>query len=187
MSIFAETVTKAIGDYRYLLRRHLDQVDRMTKLQQLHLKDSATYKNDLALYNAAKAIISDIEENMKMKNQGYYSYSGIDQFAQFLKEYLHDYLIEGGEVVHRARKASRALLQAIQLSALSKERLDEKIAKQFFECNKIVVDFGSKEQHQLHGDMLERQQANNPGFYTRIIAHFESLRHSKIAEGSGVG
>lgn len=184
MSIFAETVTKAISDYRYLLRRHLNQVERMTRLQELHLKDSETYKTDLALYKAAKAIIADIEENMAMENPGYYAYSGIDQFAQYLKEYLDDYLVEGNQVVHRARKASRALLQAIQLSSLAKERLDEKAAKQFFECNKIVANFGSKEQYDLHIGMLERQQASNPGFYTRIIAHFESLRNSKMAERS---
>jgi len=184
MSIFAETVTKAIADYRYLLRRHLGQVERVTKLQQLHLKDAATYKTDLALYNAAQAIITDIEKNMTQSKPGYYSYSGIDQFAQYLKEYLDDYLVEGDEVVHRARKASRALLKAIQLSALPSARLDEKTAKQFFDCNKTVAEFGSGEQYRLHAEMLERQQASHPGFYTRIIAHFESLRHSKIAERS---
>ena len=182
MSIFAETVTKAIADYRYLLRRHLGQVDRMTKLQKLQLKNNEIYKTDLALYKAAMSIVADIEENMLVQNPGYYSYSGIDQFSQFLKEYLNDYLIENDQVVHKARKASRALLQAIQLASLPVERLDEGVAEKLLACNTVILKFGSTEQHNLQLSMLERQQVENPDFYTRIIAHFESVRASEQAE-----
>lgn len=179
MSIFSETVTKAISDYRYLLRRYLGQVERMTKLQQLNLKDQSIYKSDLRLYRTAQAIVRDVEENMAKKELGYYSYSGMAQFAQYLKTYLKDYIVEGDQVIHRARKASRALLKAIQLAATPKERLDSVATKQFFDCNQVVAAFGSDEQFDLHVQMLERQQANNPGFYTRIIAHFDSVRESK--------
>lgn len=179
MTIFSETMTKAIKDYRFLLRRYLGQVDRMTKLQKLKLRDRSIYKNDLALYNIGLAIIVDIEDNMLTSNQSYYSYSGIDQFREYLKEYLSNYYVENDQVVHRARKASRALLVAIQLAGLEREKLDDSITKQLFDCNKTVITFGSHEQWDLQLQTLARQQVSNPGFYTRIIAHLESLMGSQ--------
>lgn len=175
MSIFAETMVKAIADYRFMLRRFLTQSERMSKLRELKLRDSDTYESDLALYRAGEAIIADIELSMGDAKQGYYSYSGIQQYCQYMKEYLDNYYIEKGQVEHRAQKASRALITAIQLAGLPRERLDETIAKKLCECNKVVVNFGSSEQCDLHLQTLARQQAHNPGFYTRIIAHLESL------------
>ena len=175
MTIFSETMSKVIADYRLLLRRHLDQVERMIKLQQLKLRDSDTYESDLLLYRAGVAIIADIEENMSIAAKGNYSYSGIGQFCEYLKEYLGNYYIENGQVVHRGQKASRALLVAIQLCALPRERLNESVTKRLFDCNKVIVEFGSSEQCDLQLQTLSRQQANNPGFYTRVIAHLESL------------
>ncbi|HLB55964.1 MAG TPA: hypothetical protein VJK30_01340 [Coxiellaceae bacterium] len=175
MSIFSETMIKAVADYRLLLRRYLTQSERMAKLRALKLRDLSITDNDLTLYQAGKAIIEDIESNMAVPNQGYYSYSGISQFCQYLTEYLDNYHIENDQVVHRAQKASRALITAIQLTTLPRERLNDSIAKQLLDCNLTVVGFGSPEQCELQLQTLARQQAQNPGFYTRIIAHLESL------------
>ena len=175
MSIFSETMIKAIADYRFLLRRYLSQVERMTKLQKLKLRDSDTYESDLALYEAAKGIVTDIENNMETANQGYYSYSGIQEYCKFLSEYLENYHVENNQVVHRAQKASRALMTAIQLTSLPRERLNDSVTKQLFDCNKTVAGFGSHEQCELQLQTLARQQAENPAFYTDIIAHLELL------------
>lgn len=184
MAIFSLSIRKAIQDYRFLLRRHLPQAARMTKLQKLRLKKKETYESDLSLYRAAENIVADIEENMINDEQGYYSYSGIAQFSQYLKEFLSEYMIENGEVIHQTRNASRAVLEAIQLAATPREQLSEAIAKQIFECSKEVVAYGSDEQLDLYLQALERSQAENPGFFTRIIAHFESLRNSKQIESA---
>ncbi len=159
MSIFSETMTKAIGDYRFLLRRYLDQVERMTKLQKLNLRDAEIYDSELALFETGKAIIADIKENMintpGVRNR-YYSYSGIGQFCEYLEEYLNNYEIEGDQVVHRGQKASRALLKSIQLAAMPREILNEKIANELVECNKTIVECGSKEQWDLQLETLTR-------------------------------
>jgi hypothetical protein len=175
MSIFSETMITAISHYRMLLRRHLTQVERMNKLHALKLKDSDSYASDVALYQIGIAIVKDMQENMQTATQGYYTYSGISEFCNYLKEYLEDYYIENEQVIHRAQKASRALMTAIQLSGLPREQLTDRIAKQFLDCNTTVAGFGSTEQCELQLHTLMRQQANNPGFYTRIIAHLESL------------
>lgn len=175
MSIFAETIRKAINDYRFLLRRNLDQAERMAKLSLLDLRNPELYGDEVALFKAAQAIVTDIEANMLLYPSGYYAYSGIDKFCVFLKEYLAHYEIENDRLMHKAQKASKALLKAIQLSGLPRERLDDQVATQLFECNKTVVSLGSTEQWDLHLQTLERQQRANPGFYTRIIAHLESM------------
>ncbi|MCX7121406.1 MAG: hypothetical protein NTZ67_06490 [Gammaproteobacteria bacterium] len=175
MSIFSETMVKAIADYRFLLRRYLKQAERMTKLQKFKLRDIAIYDNDLALFETGRAIIADIEENIEIPSQGYYSYSGIKEFRHYLKSFLENYHVENGQVVHRAQKASRALLEAIQLTTNPRDQLDEVVARKLCDCNVTVVGFGSIEQCELQMQILERLQANNPGFYTDIIAHLESL------------
>ena len=176
MSIFSETMTKAIGDYRALLRRYLNQVERMTKLQKLRLRKSDIYQSDLKLYEVGLAIVEDIENSMTIPiGQSYYAYSGMQEFCNYLKAYLKNYHIENGQVVHRAQKASRALLKAIQLTAMPREKLDDTIANELLACNQDVVFFGSHEQCELQMQMLTRQQSVNPGFYTRIIAHLESV------------
>lgn len=184
MSIFSETMVQVIGEYRALLRRHLDQVARMVKLQQLGLRDASLYENDIALYNTGLAIVQDIRTNMAMENPGYYSYSGVQLFCDHLKEYLSNYHVENGQIVHRAQKASRAVLSAVQWMGLPRERLDEGVLKKLFECSKTVVTFGSPEQCELLLQTLSRQQAANPGFYTRVIAHLESLIASQASKAA---
>ncbi|HLD84831.1 MAG TPA: hypothetical protein VI844_03545 [Coxiellaceae bacterium] len=181
MSIFSKTMVKAIGDYRVLLRRHLSQVERMVRLQKFQLRNPNTYKTDLALYKAGQAIIADVRQTMVKPETGYYSYSGLIRFCEHLEIYLSEYLVEGEQVVHRTQKASRALLGAIQVTHLPRERLDEQAARQLCAYNEIVVDFGSEEQCALQLQTLERCQADHPGFYTRIVAHMESLLHGRSA------
>lgn len=171
-SIFAETIAKAISDYRQLLRRYLPQSVRVTKLSELKLKDPTLYDSDLTLFKVAHAIIADIEENMKVPDQGYYSYSGILMFCDYLKEYLDNYEIDGDQVVHRAQKASKALLQAIQLAMLPENRLNETIVQKFQQCNETIAQYGSKEQRQLHKNNLERQKSTNETFYASILENF---------------
>ena len=173
MSIFTETVTRAISEYRRMLRRHLEQSDRLRKLDELRLKDQGLYENDVKLYQTAWSVIKDIEENLKPDNSGYYAYSGIGKFCEYLKEYLNNYEIESEQIVHRAQKASRALVKAIQYATLPSDRLDDKIAQEILECNQLIAMYGSEEQKMLHRDNLERQVETHQSFYTSLLRHFQ--------------
>lgn len=177
MPIFAETISKAINNYRYLLRRHLTQAERITKLQSLRLKDPETYSSDMSLYRTAVRIIKDIEENIGIPEQGYYSYSGIGKFCDYLKEYLSNYEVENGHLVHRAQKASRAMLEAIQLISLS-DNFDDPLKKKLIDCNKIVVAFGSNEQQELFKLNIERQITRNPDFLEPVLDDLERRLHA---------
>lgn|SRR3990167_4944134 len=184
MSLFSETMTKVIGDYRFLLRRHLPQAERMIKLQELKLKREDIYSSDIALFEAGTAIADDLEKNMLEKTSGYYAYSGIAEFCKYLKEFLSHYYVEKDQVVHRAQKASRALLQSIQLTALPRERLDETIAKTLANCNTTVAGFGSIEQCELQLQTLSRNQTQNPDFYADLIAQMESLMTNRCSDAA---
>lgn len=173
-SIFAKTIAKAISDYRYLLRRYLTQAKRMAKLSELNLKDSGLYENDVLLYKTAKRITQDIEKNMDIKESGYYSYSGIAHFCEYLKKFLAHYEIEGARVVHRAQRASRALVYVIQLFMKSEADLTEAVAKEFIQCNEVIAVNGSPEQHALYQNNLEKYTLRYPTFYDPLLKDFLS-------------
>ncbi len=179
-TIFIETMSKAISDYRYLLRRYLSQVERVTKLTQLNLRNPELYTNSITLYKTAWAIVEDIQLNLKNHSSGYYTYSGISHFANYLRDYLQHYEIEHGKVVHRAQKASRAIIDAIQLLSLPKEKLNELVAKKFALYSDLIASYGSDEQHELYRGSLDRQYEHNPEFFGQILHYFDQqIRQAK--------
>lgn len=181
-TIFAETIARAISEYRQMLRKYLPQAERVIRLNKLNLKDPSIYENDIALYRAAQSIIEDIENHVDIPEQGYYSYSGIAKFCEYLKEYLAHYEVEENQVIHRAQKASRALIQAIQLVTLPKSRLNEKTAQKLEKCNEIIANFGTEEQHEIHLNNLEKYKVVNEGFYIVIIENFKRRIREKNTE-----
>lgn len=171
-SIFAETISKAISEYRQMLRRYLTQVERVNKLSQLGLKDPTIYDSDVRLFEMADAIVKDIDINMDIPEQGYYSYSGLKMFRDYLKDYLKHYQIEDGHVVHSAQKASRAMITAIQLAALPSEKLTDDIKSQIRSCNEIIATYGSDEQRELYRTNLKERQAVNEEFFGSMLNNF---------------
>lgn len=184
MSIFSETMKKTISIYRQMLRKYLPQAERVNKLQQLNLKNPQLYENDIALYHTGQAIVHDIEKNLDQSSYGYYAYSGVGSFATHLKTFLESYVIEGNHVIHCSQKASRALVQAIQLLASPREKLTEETAEKLAKCNAVIARFGSEEQRELHKSTLQntirRHQEQNTAFYRAVLNNF----HQRIQEVS---
>ncbi len=177
MSVFAETMKKSISIYRQMLRKHLPQAERVTKLHQLNLKNPQLYENDVALFHTGYALVNDIEKNLIGATHGYYSYSGVHNFAHYLKGFLNSYEIEDGSVIHRSQKASRALVEAIQMLTLPREKLGDEIAEKLAECNDIIANFGSGEQRELHKITLQntirKQQEQHTSFYRSILQNYQ--------------
>lgn len=185
MSIFSETMTKAINIYRSMLRKYLPQAERVSKLHELNLKNPQLYENEIALYHTGHAIVSDINKNLDPSATGYYSYSGVGSFGDYLKNFLKNYEIDGNTVIHRSQKASRALIQAIQLLTLPKEQLTPEVAKRLSRCNEVIAKYGSEEQRELHESTLQnairRQQENSISFYRTILSNFQEKMHKESA------
>lgn len=178
-SIFVETVSKAISDYRQLLRRHLSQSERMTKLMELNLKQP-DYDSEIALYRTAQRIVQDIETNLDANSKNYYTYSGVGNFGRYLKDFISNYIIDGSQVVHRAQKASRALLDSIQLISLPTERLTPSILEVINKNSMTIAHFGSEEQSELYKENLERYYRERGSFFGPLLDYFqEQLRQAQ--------
>ena len=176
MSIFAETIAAAIKDYRFYLRKTMKQADRMAKLAELKLKDVNIYSGDVVLFETATAIVHDIKINIDIPEQGYYSYSGIKKFCEYLATYLQDYAIENDKVIHRAQRASRAILEAIQIvNGKPAHTLDDRIKRSVHACQEKIVFYGNQEQFNLYTNNLEKLKPNAPLFFTDLLRHFNML------------
>ena len=177
MSIFSDTMKKAITIYRRMLRKHLPQAERINKLNELNLKNPQLYENEIALYHTGHTIVNDIKKNLEKSAYGYYSYSGIGSFGEYLQKFLANYEFEGGVIIHRSQKASRALIQAIQLLTLPEEKLTSDIAERLSKCNHVIAVFGSEEQRELHATTLQnairKQQEQNTSFYRSVLNNFQ--------------
>ncbi len=180
MSIFAETIAGAIADYRLYLRKSkkVDQATRVSKLKQLKLKDVTIYSGDVVLYDTAYAILHDIRSTIEMPEEGYYSYSGIVKYYQYLDAFLKDYdieIVKGDKVVvHRAQRASRAILDAIQLvNGKPAHVLTDQIKQQMYACQDSVIRYGTEEQFDIYRSHLVQLKPNAPLFYTDLLRHFD--------------
>ena len=176
MSSFAQTVAQSIADYRLYLRKskEVDQASRVAKLTKLNLKDVTVYSDDAVLYRTAVPILNDIRETIDIPEQGYYSYSGIAKFYQFLNDYLSDYELHDDKVIHRAQRASRAILEAIQVvNGKPAHLLTDAIKEQVYACQAIIVGYANEEQLEIYRENLVRLKPNAPLFYTDLIRHFD--------------
>ncbi len=186
-SIFAQTIAKAINEYRTMLRRYLSQTERVSRLAALNLRDSKIYDSEATLYSAASGIVNDIRENSKVPDEGYYSYSGIIMFADYLADYLSKYEVEGDTVIHRTQKASRAIVQAIQFITLPADRLSDSIATKLYAANEAIVEYGSGEQFDLHLTNLNQYLSVDEQFFVPVIKHFQNcVRQLKEKEQAAV-
>lgn len=147
MSIFADTMLKAISDYRSLLRRHLDQADRVRKLNALKIRGNFYYENDVDLYTIGYSIIKDIERSFSHTGRGYYAYSGVRRFSDHLKEYLDQYIvIDSTQVIHCGQHSAKSLLSAIQLISLPASRLSRDADNKLRQLIDIIFNYGTEKQ-----------------------------------------
>ena len=174
MSIFSDAVLKAISDYRQILRRLLDQADRVRKLNQLGLREGVDPTDDLALYEMAYRIVKDIKSNLSDHNRGYYAYSGVRNFGEFLSEFLQQYSIYRGKIVHRAQHVARAMLLSIQLVGLPEEQLTQDIAEQLLECADTIYQYGLPEQCANYMKALTVARPLAPDFYEPLLEQVRS-------------
>ena len=178
MTHFAETVAQAIADYRLFLRKSktVDQASRVNKISRLGLKQVNLYSSDVDLYNTAVAILADIRDTIDIPEEGYYSYSGIAKYYEYLDAFIANYEIEDDKVVHRAQRASRAILHAIQMiNGKPAHVLNDTIKRDVYACQEIIIHCGDQPQLDIYRENLVKLKPNAPLFYTDLIRHFDQL------------
>jgi hypothetical protein len=180
-SMFVETMSRAISDYRQILKKYLTPAERAAKMAELRLKDPTIFYDEPTLFQVVQDILSDIEKNIRVPNEGYYSYYGIIRFSKFLREYVDNYTVEGDIVIHKAQKASNLLLKIIQLLSLPGEQLTESIAEQVLASHAQIIELSSKEQLTIYNNTLERLSEKNKPFYRKIVHDFRERVGNTLA------
>lgn len=187
MSIFTDTMVEAIRKYRAMLRKHLPQAQRVNHLHQLDLKNPRLYSNEVMLYQLGYKIIDHLHQLDHTKN-GYYSYSGISQFASHLQKFLDKYKLDDHQerVLHTSQLASRYLLKITQIVALSNSENTEQDLIQIQECHHQILECGSKEQIDLYKatlkNMLQKCLSEKLSIYAdqlqRLVNQLEESKRS---------
>lgn len=175
--MFKQTMTKAITDYRQILRRYLSSKERIEKIKQLRLKDASIFKSELLLFQTGQAIIEDIKQNVQVPNEGYYSYHGITKFCRYLEQYLSNYEATEEGVVHKAQKAANAMIKVIQFFAMSDELLNDDVSEELRVCSQVIATCGSEDQRRLFRNSLVRQCEYAPGFYGDVLTYYDEQHH----------
>lgn len=179
-SMFVETMSRAISDYRQILKKYLAPAQRSVKMTALRLKDPTVFDDEVVLYQVAQDILRDIESNIQVPNEGYYSYYGIVRFAKFLREYMDNYIVEGQHVVHKAQKAANLLIRTIQLLSLPGEQLNEEVAQDILNAHPAIIELSSKEQLTIYSGTLERLSEKNRAFYRKIVQDFRARMDAAV-------
>lgn len=175
MSIFTDTMVEAIRKYRTMLRKYLPQSERINQLHKLNLKNPQLYNSEVALYHLGYKMIDHLQQLDETKN-GYYSYSGISQFAGYLKKFLEKYKIDQDydRVIHTSQLASRYILKTTQL--LAAEPISEEALQEIFQCNEMIALNGSTEQVDLYQNslqnMLRKHLHDHNGYLRSTLDHF---------------
>ena len=179
-SLFVETMSRAISDYRQILKNYLTPKERAAKIAQLRLRDITIYDDEPALYQVVQDILADIEANIQLPNEGYYSYYGIVRFSKFLREYIDNYLVEGDQVIHKAKKASNLLIEVIQLLSVSGQQLTPSVARHVIESHPLIVQFATNEQLAIYENALGRLKEKNESFYRQVIEDFHAQKQDLV-------
>lgn len=187
MSIFTDTMIEAVRKYRAMLRKYLPQAERINHLHRLNLKNPQLYGNEIMLFDLGHKIIEHLQELDKTKN-GYYSYSGISQFACHLKKFLDKYKVDGtnDRVIHTSQLASRHMVKATQLLAIAAE--SDVPMRDIEACNEMIASYASDEQIELYRSTLQNMTRKHThdrgGFYRQTLSHFSHCLGEKDARGA---
>lgn len=157
---FAESVLKAISDYKLLLRKIYKTREAASKIKSLGLKRKqlrGSTANDMHLYSIALEIIDNLEEYVAKHGKSK-SYFGAEQFLNQLKNFLVPYVIEDNRVIHAEREAARVTVTAIQLATLPKEKLSKEKMDALIKCVDIIDKYGTIELIAILNDTIKEHK-----------------------------
>ena len=177
MSAFRDVMLKAINDYKALLRKNLSARDCMAKLRKFGIKRKFLKESsDAGIYDAGKRIFEDVTiyisgDRDKSPNYHY----GMEAYSRHLKRILDEYCIENNEVVSVRQRASRSLVDAIQLITLPDEKFDDTAASRLGECVRIITSCGNQEQVDILNRAIKQHEHRHDGFFSQLLELFKDV------------
>jgi hypothetical protein len=184
MSIFTDTMVDAVRKYRSMLHKYLPQAQRVNQLHLLDLKNPRLYTNETMLYQVGYKIVAHLQE-LNQSKQGYYSYSGLGQFAEHLKTFLDKYKLdeENQRVMHASQAASRYLMQMTQIMALGSEETLLKNLTDMQMCHDKIVEGSNTDQLVLYKNalisLLKKDRGDKPAcYFEKLDAFLQALNQT---------
>jgi hypothetical protein len=160
MATFSEIILPALNAYKAILRKKFTSGKAENKIKELKLKRvQLQSSSELALYRIANNIIIDCENYINDVTDDPVYHFGMADFAEYLKNTLKEYAIEGNKVVHRKQEASRLILQVIQLISFPPEKFDFETIS---DCIEKIKTIGSPEQKDNLKLALQKQSNMHP-------------------------
>ena len=180
MSAFRELILKSINDYKAILRRNLTANECMAKLRELGIKRNLLKQSDdVALYLAGKEVVKELRRSDFRKaednDKATVCHYGREDFLRYLEIIINDYRIENGAVINVKQRASQALVSAIQLVSLPKERLDSKKSDKLKDYTSTVVSYGTVEQAEILNRAIRYYEPHHGGFFSQLLSLFEDF------------
>jgi len=177
MSVFSETIIKALNGYKTILKKNLSSEEKTAKLNALGLKRKQLQQaNDVVLYSTAQQVLKDIAQSTEFPDDNDKAsswYCGLHEFYKHLQDILATHYVSQNTVIHVTQQSSRALVNAIQLMSLADAALDKKVATRLDQCGQTVAKFGSKEQQQKLAHALKLHKERNVSFFLPLLCNFE--------------
>ncbi len=173
MATFSDIILQAIFNYRQLLKRQLPVNERRVKLRALGLGGAIDPANETLLYELGSAILTDLKVNVQTSSSTYYSYSGIQKFTEHLTQILDEHDIQEGQVIHKARQASRALLHAIQALMNFEQKPNDHLRKTLSGHAQVIASHGSEEQHHRFRTAVRKFLGTDQLFFGELLQDFE--------------
>ncbi|QLH41623.1 MAG: hypothetical protein HWD59_02090 [Coxiellaceae bacterium] len=174
MLTFADTILNLLIQYKIILRKHLEHAEWSKRIEDLGLKrKSLRYTDEVALYHKAQAVMADLKTRLSKEANTASWYSGTDEFYQHLKDLLDHYLVENGQVIHTSQKASRAMIDAIQLMRYPNSKQLPQTLQKLDKCGHTIAKYGTREQQEIFSKALKNFQTNDVNLFTPLINNFE--------------
>jgi len=159
MSTFYHTITKIIIDNKILLHKLNIKPKQLLKLSEVEL------------FTLATNIVHELEQSVtetKLQTSANFHHTAA-KFLLHLQQHLAHYQIENNMVTNVKQKASRALVNAIQLFDLPKHKINTEVAAKLNNYGKIIATYGTSEQIDFFNAAMREYQSCNKGFLTDYL------------------
>ncbi|MFA6409084.1 MAG: hypothetical protein WCW01_02760 [Gammaproteobacteria bacterium] len=183
---FVETITKAIHDYKKILKRKLPQQQYSAKLQDLSIK--RLQLRDLSepyLLLVARDILQELEDDY---NNAVYPklYSGIIEFKNYLKGLVESHRIENNKVVNISQKASSLIIQSAHILSNLQTNINDSDLKALEEHIDGLIQYGSPTQINMILSAIKKQELEKTPIGARILQKLQNHIESNISNAEAV-
>lgn len=174
MVTFKQKITKFLGEYRSILKKHLDLPTWKQKVISLGIKRTTLQQdNEITLFTKAHQVLKDFASWLESNGNRPAWYSGIEEFYEYLKNFLSEHRIENNKIININQQASRAMVEAIQLMNMPKSHQNFTSLNRIDFCGKAIAQFGTPSQQQLFAKALKDFQNQSTNFLIPLYENFE--------------